>query len=168
MSTFSTWKNQNSIFKKFLEESWVIIAICHIFFEDISSNFVFSKCFFYVLIFYLSGNRWRLFFIVISSIYMILVTLLYYSFSIEMIFNITTFIMQQCGYNNFASKSTATFSEFSIQYTTLFTIPIFLGLLFLRDLKFMIKIAELGVYAIYSYVVFIFYCFISNITSGAL
>lgn len=52
------------------------------------------------------GNRWRLFFIVISSIYMILVTLLYYSFSIEMIFNITTFIMQQCGYNNFASKST--------------------------------------------------------------
>lgn len=122
--------------------------------------------FFFIL--YLSGNRWRLFFIVISSIYMILVTLLYYSFSIEMIFNITTFIMQQCGYNNFASKSTATFSEFSIQYTTLFTIPIFLGLLFLRDLKFMIKIAELGVYAIYSYVVFIFYCFISNITSGAL
>lgn len=32
----------------------------------------------------------------------------------------------------------------------------------------MIRIAELGVYAIYAYVIFIFYCFISNITSGTL
>ncbi|KAL4443102.1 hypothetical protein ABPG74_002169 [Tetrahymena malaccensis] len=114
------------------------------------------------------GNRWRMFFIVISTIYMILVTLLYYSFSIEMVYSLITFIMTHSGSKNYADKADVSYSQFSIQYTVLATIPIFLGLLFLKKLGFMIKIAELGVYAIYSYVIFIFYTFISNLTSGTL
>ena len=107
-----------------------------------------------------------MFFIVIASMYIILTGLLYYSFSIEMIYSITTFIMYESGSTAYAEKSDITFNTFSIQYTTLLTIPLFLSILFLKDLRFLIKIAELGVYAIYSYVVFIFYTFITNITSG--
>lgn len=41
-----------------------------------------------------------------------------------------------------------------------------LAMLFMKNLNILVKIAEIGVYAIYSYIIFIFYCFIDNIHSG--
>lgn len=40
-------------------------------------------------------------------------------------------------------------------------VPITL-MLFMKDMTILVKIAGLGVYAIYAYVIFIFYAFISN------
>ncbi|EGR27669.1 transmembrane amino acid transporter protein, putative, partial [Ichthyophthirius multifiliis] len=98
-------------------------------------------------------------------------TLLYYVFSIEMLYDMTTFIIYQSGGkegDQYASKESKDYSRFSIQYMIIITFPIFLALLFLKNLGFLIKIAELGVYAIYSYVIFIFYIFIQNIYRGTL
>ena len=40
---------------------------------------------------------------------------------------------------------------------------IIFSMLYIRDLKFLVKLSELGAYAIYSYVIFIIYEFFSNI-----
>lgn len=54
------------------------------------------------------------------------------------------------------------FSKLSKQWLIVITfIPILLSL-FLKKLTLLAKFAELGVYAIFSYVIFIFYCFFSN------
>jgi len=41
-----------------------------------------------------------------------------------------------------------------------------LAMLFMKNLTILVKIAGVGVYAIYSYLIFIFYCFFSNLVYG--
>lgn len=41
-----------------------------------------------------------------------------------------------------------------------------MAMLFMKNLNLLVKIAEIGVYAIYSYMIFIVYCFIDNLSTG--
>ncbi|EAR93202.1 transmembrane amino acid transporter protein (macronuclear) [Tetrahymena thermophila SB210] len=117
------------------------------------------------------GKGWRIFFVIISTINMFFGCLVYYDFSIDMLYSIITFVMKKSGCeqgNQFEELSKVSYDRFSVQYLAFAMFPVFLSICFLRNFKFLVKLAELGVYSIYSYIVFIIYNFITNITSETL
>ena len=63
----------------------------------------------------------------------------------------------------YAPVEDITLSKFSQTWVCLgYAIPLYLSL-FIKDMSLLTKLAGVGVYAIYSYIIFIFYAFFSTI-----
>ena len=61
------------------------------------------------------GNKWRILFVIISTIYLFVMSLLYYYLIIDMTYNIFIFIFVETDFNHFTSNEifSLNFTEFS-------------------------------------------------------
>ncbi|EGR33213.1 transmembrane amino acid transporter protein, putative [Ichthyophthirius multifiliis] len=113
----------------------------------------------------LLGQKYYLFFMIICTMFLILIAIIYFLFICQMLLDIVNFFIFQItkDENNFCNNQEFCFDKFSLQYSTLISTVLIIYLCSLKNLNFIIKIAELGVYSIYSYIIFIIYSFFENL-----
>ncbi|KRX11065.1 hypothetical protein PPERSA_05174 [Pseudocohnilembus persalinus] len=121
------------------------------------------------------GYKWYVFFVSICTFYLFFLCQLYYVLIVQMLYSMICFFFYIFGVSKSfyvdpaIAEKTFTFNQFSEQYVILITFFAILAMIqFIKDLSILVKIANVGVLAIYSYIIFIFYVFIDNIVSGGI
>ena len=111
------------------------------------------------------NKTWAKIFGVASSILLFIVGIIYYLLICNSLFIVLEFIFLRSGFTNYENKSTGNvvWDKFSIQYLALIAIVPISPMLFISNMKGIVKLADYGFVAIASFVVFIFYIFFKNV-----
>lgn len=96
-----------------------------------------------------------------------LLCIIYIDLIVDQIYSIIYFIMRKSGAGEYiAEKQDFAFNVFSIQYMSLIAYFPLLALIFIKKLDLMVKLAQIGVYSVFIYFIFIGYEFIQSAVTG--
>lgn len=110
------------------------------------------------------GKSWMKFFNILASFYLLLICILYYYLIIASLYSVSIFFIPKITGNEdcCAPESEITLDQFSSSWMTIILVVPITCLLFIKDFKYLVKLSEMGIYAIYSYIIFIFYLYFTN------
>jgi len=114
------------------------------------------------------GKTWKILFVISSCFFQFLVGIIYLILMNNILYLIIITIFSELGYENYAKKSEFRFDIYSFQINSLlFMIPCFLSC-FITNITFITNLSKMGIYVLISYIIFLFYIFYDNFTSGIL
>lgn len=114
----------------------------------------------------LLGKKFYLGYCVSSSLLLFFCCLVYFILMVNMIYHIVVFCFDKSGSSNYASIDDSSFSQFSMQYTSLAASAVVFILVQLKNLRFIVKLGEVGILALMTYTVFIIVRGFINIGNG--
>ena len=121
------------------------------------------------MLYRLLGKNWARAFSFGSCLLMYGVGLVYFLLINESIYQFLEFIFYHTGFTHFLTTSTIrelNFQNFSIQWQCILLAPLLSPLLFIKKMNFLVKIARIGAFSLYAYIIFIIYIFFDNLASG--
>lgn len=115
------------------------------------------------------GIKWQRLFRLITGFYLVLLNIIYLILIVDQIYNITYFVMSNSGAEEYIANKEVdhlVFDKFSKQYLAIIMFAPLLGLTFIKNLNFMIKLASFGVGSVFIYFAFLIYQFSGSLIAG--
>lgn len=116
----------------------------------------------------IAGSKWLTLYVFFSVIYMVCAGIIYFNLMNNMLYSVTLFIFEHLEYKNYAEKHENRFDIFSYPILGLCVfLPAYLSC-FLKDINFIVKFSQVGVFSLVSYIIFLVYVVYDNFMSGFL
>lgn len=109
------------------------------------------------------GAKWEKYFRLITGFYLLLLSIISLDLIVDQLYSILYFFLKE---NGIAEKDEFSFSKFSPQWLTLILFVPLLAVVFLKNLKLLVKISEYGSISILVYIAYVLVQFIVSVISG--
>ena len=112
------------------------------------------------------GVRWKVIFVFSAVLFEFLTGIVFLIIMNNMLYPSITFILSQFGFENYAKKADCRYDIFSFQINAwLLCVPCYLSC-FVKQINIFATLSKIGTYVLCFYVIFLFYTFFENYSSG--